>query len=119
MRMPTILERILELIEEKKRQRDQIDEVIRQLEGALKTEQGGGPSKEHMTTLQMAEGVLREAKQPLHAKEIAKLMQSKYGVFEKHTSVGTMLWRSAVQGKKTVFRKDKEPNNTHSLLEWK
>jgi hypothetical protein len=108
---------ILELIEEKKRERERINAVISQLEAALAIEQGAGPQKPRLTILKMAEEVLKEEKRPMKSKEIAERIQSKFGSYVKTTSIGTMLYRRAVESKK-IFVKDKKDENTYGLIEW-
>jgi hypothetical protein len=109
---------IQELIEEKRRERERIDDVIMRLEGALAVEQGqkriGAPRK---TILQMAEAVLQEAKEPLKPRDISERIEKAFGRTVKPTSLGTMLYRCAVERKKT-FRKEMQPDNTYSLLKW-
>lgn len=108
---------IQELIEQKKRERERIDEVIARLEGALAAEQGSNPKGPRKTILQLAEIVLQEAKKPLKPRDIAERIQQKFGRFVRPNSLGTMLYRCATQRKKT-FRKESEQENTYSLLEW-
>jgi hypothetical protein len=111
------MSKIRELIEEKKRERERIDEVIKQLEGALAAEQGTCPPGTGKKILEMAEIVLQEAKKPLKPREIAERIEQNFGRFVKLTSLGTMLYRCATERKKT-FRKESNQDNTYSLLEW-
>ena len=112
--MPTIAE----LIVMKKQERGKLDETIRKLEEALALEQGGlvGDAGEKMTTLHMAELVLeRAAGHQLHTAELAREIEKQFGRFVKPSSLGTMLYRAAVEKKKR-FVKVKGVENTYQLM---
>jgi hypothetical protein len=51
----------------------------------------------------------------MHAKNIAAEIEKQFGTFVKPTSLGTMLYRAAIERKK-LFKKDKDEENTYSLL---
>jgi hypothetical protein len=115
---------IQELIEDMKRERHRLvaqiqtlDAKIGKLKEALAIDAGTVPGKKKMTFLQMAEEVLELNGSKMRTKDIAEAIQKKFDSLVKPNSLGTMLYRSAVERKKT-FRKEKEPNNTYSLLKW-
>jgi transposase len=86
------------------------------LEQVRASEQGTRVSGEkRATTLQMAESVLKNAGHKMHAKNIAAEIEKQFGTFVKPTSLGTMLYRAAIERKK-LFKKDKDEENTYSLL---
>lgn len=69
------------------------------------------------TVLDMAEVILKKAKKPLPSKDICAEIMKEYDVRVKPHSLGTMLYRSAMERKRTFF-KDKHKPNTYGLLEW-
>jgi hypothetical protein len=60
---------------------------------------------------------LQQEKKPMHTKDIADGIQEQFHFFVKPTSLGTMLYRRAIETKKT-FVKDRKEENTYGLKEW-
>ena len=107
-----------DLLEIKKKERNRLDEQIKMLEQVRASEQGTTVSGEKKpSTLQMAESVLKNAGHKMHAMKIAEEIEKQFKVYVKPTSLGTMLYRAAIERKKT-FKKEKDEENTYSLLEW-
>ena len=116
--MPTIAD----LIAEKQRTQKRIADVIGQLEAALSamrlwSKEEGGDGRPPKQILDMAEVVLKEAKTPLHVKSLAERIEEKFERQVRPASLGTMLYREAVE-KKRRFTKDRGENNTYGLKEW-
>ena len=105
-----------ELIEAKKMMRSKLDNEIKLLEQVLASEKGILRGAKKLTTLKMAEEVLRNAKKQLHTTEIAREIQEKFDFYVKPSSLGTMLYRAAVEREK-VFRKAIDKENTYLLLD--
>jgi transposase len=103
-------------LEELKRERDKLDAKIQKLQEFQALDAGTVQGKKRKSTLEMAEEVLESKGKPMHTKDIAEAIQTKFDSFVKTTSLGTMLYRCAVNRKKT-FRKE-ESDNTYSLLKW-
>jgi len=110
--------RTLDLLEAKKRERNKLDAEIKLLEQVRASELGlDSQGEKRLRTLDMAESVLRKAGHKMHTKNIADEIEKQFDKFVKPTSLGTMLYRAAVERKKK-FKKEKEEENTYSLLEW-
>ncbi len=112
------MQSIRELIEHYKKERERINGVIMNLEAAAAAEQGASsPGVKRKTILEMAEIVLREHGKPMHVKAMVERIQQQFDFHVKATSLGTMLYRCAVERKKT-FVKENGDNNTYGLKEW-
>ena len=103
-------------LEDLKRQRNKLDAKIRMLEEYQALDAGTIQGKKRKTIQEMAEEVLESKGKPMHTKDIAAAIQTKFDSFVRPASLGTILYRCAVERKKT-FRKE-ESNNTYSLLKW-
>lgn len=109
---------IVELIEEKVGQVTRLQEQIRHLRNALAAENGARATVgSRPTMLELAEVTLKKVRRPMPSREIAEAIEKEHGVHVKPHSLGTMLFRSAIE-RKQIFYKDKKMKNTYGLLEW-
>ena len=109
---------IAELIEEKKQERNRLDEQIRHLENALLAERGARATQgRRLTVLEMASAVLIDRQRIMKAKDISLAIEKRFGVHVKAHSLGTMLYRSAIERQK-IFVKDPKQKNSYGLLDW-
>lgn len=117
---------VVELIEVKEQELqmqeksiDNLREQIRLLRAAQAAETGARATAGNgrPTVLEMAEVVLRRRRRPMPSKELCQVVQGEFGVRVTTHSMGTMLYRAAVE-RERVFFKDKKQKNTYGLLEW-
>lgn len=113
---------IQQVIQDMKQRRQKLEMELRTLDAQIEklkealAMDGEAPLEKKKTTLEMARDVLKAAGSPMHSKAIAEEISKKFGVYVKAASLGTMLYRCAIERKK-IFRKENEPENTYSLLE--
>ena len=113
-----MLSDIEQAIQDRRLERERLDQVIRSLEEALAAEQGASNivQAKKPTYTEMAQSILQEEQRTMHTMELTNKIQERFGVRTKPRSLGTMLHRAAGTGR--VFVKDLTAKNTYGLLDW-
>lgn len=112
---------IVALITLKEKQVESLREQIKRLkEIALLEASGevGAVAQEQPPMLYMCQVILREARKPLHAAEMARIAREKHGWIVKASSMGTQLHKSVSTAKHGIFVKSKDAKNTYALKDW-